>query len=141
MSEVTLRIVGTQTTLDGEENTIEMMTQGKYYEKNGSIFLVYDESELSGMDGSTTTLKIDDDKNRKVMMKRFGANESKLVFEKGIRHRSMYRTMYGNMDMEVVTSQIILVKDEKGLKKLDLSYRISIAGDTEMKNKLVVDII
>lgn len=141
MSDVTLKVVGTQTSLDGEENTIEMMTQGKYYEKNGSIFLVYDESELSGMEGSTTTLKIDDEKTRKVMMKRFGSNESKLVFEKGIRHKSIYRTMYGDMDMEVVTSQIILVKDEKGLKKLDLSYRISVAGDTEMKNKLTVDVI
>lgn len=141
MADVTLKVVGTQTTLDGEENTIEMMTQGKYYEKNGSIFLVYDESELSGMEGSTTTIKIDDDKNRKVMMKRFGSNESKLLFEKGKRHRSIYRTMYGDMDMEVVTSQIILVKDEKGLKKLDLSYRISVAGDTEMKNKLTIDLI
>lgn len=141
MSDVTLKVVGTQTSLDGEKNTIEMITQGKYYEKNGSIFLVYDESELSGMEGSTTTLKIDDEKTRKVMMKRFGANESKLVFEKGKRHKSIYRTMYGDMDMEVVTSQIILVKDEEGLKKLDLSYRISVAGDTEMKNKLTVDLI
>ena len=141
MSDVTLKVVGTQTSLDGEENVIEMITQGKYYEKNGSIFLVYDESELSGMEGSTTTLKIDDDEERKVMMKRFGSNESKLIFEKGKRYKSIYRTMYGDMDMEVVTSQIILVKDEEGLKKLDLSYRISVAGDREMKNKLTVDII
>ena len=141
MSDVTLKVVGTQTSLDGEKNTIEMITQGKYYEKSGSIFLVYDESELSGMEGSTTTLKIDDGDKRKVMMKRFGSNESKLIFEKGSRHKSIYRTMYGDMDMEVVTSQIILVKDEEGLKKLDLSYRISVAGDREMKNKLTVDII
>ncbi len=141
MSQVMLKIVGTQTSLDGEENTIELVTEGKYYEKNESIYLVYDESELSGMEGSTTTLKIDDDKNRKVMMKRFGTNESKLIFEKGVRHKSTYKTMYGNMDMEIVTNQIVLVKDEIGLKKLDLSYRISVSGDTEMKNKLTIDVI
>ena len=141
MSQVMLKIVGTQASLDGESNTIEMMTEGKYYVKNGSIYLVYDESELSGMEGSTTTVKIDDDKDRKVMMKRFGSNESKLIFEKGIRHKSTYRTMYGDMDMEVVTSQIILVKDEENLKKLELSYRLSVAGETELKNKLTIDII
>lgn len=142
MNMVTLKIVGSQTSLDGEENVIEMMTEGKYYEKNGSMFLVYDESELSGMEGSTTTLKIDDKENRQVMMKRFGNNQSKLIFEKGIRHKTLYQTLYGAMDMEVLTSQIILVKDEeKSLKKLDLSYKLCVAGDTELKNKLTIDII
>lgn len=138
MTQVTLKIIGTQTTFEDEENIIEMITQGKYYEKNGSMFLVYDESELSGMEGSTTTLKID---NQKVMMKRFGSNESKLIFEKGKRYKSAYKTMYGQMDMEVVTTHIDIKKSEEGLKKLDLSYKLNVSPNTEMKNHLSIDII
>lgn len=138
MNEVTIKIVGVQTTFDGEESTIELITEGKHYEKNGNIFLVYDESKLSGMEGSTTTLKIED---KKIMMKRFGKNESKLMFEKGKRHKTEYKTPYGNMDMEIVTNKINIEKNEKGLKKLDLSYRMSVSRNTELKNKLSISVI
>lgn len=138
MKEITLKITGTQITPDGEKDTIELVTQGKYYKKNSCIFLVYDESEISGMEDCTTTLKIGDDQ---IMMKRFGAAESKLIFEKGIRHKTMYGTAYGNMEMEVTTSKIHIEEDEKGLKKLDLCYRLNVCGNAEMKNELCIEIL
>lgn len=138
MTQVILKITGTQETLDGEENTIELVTEGKYYEKSGSIFLVYDESEISGMEGSTTTLKIEDEK---VMMKRFGSSESKLIFEKGVRHKSSYVTMYGAMDMEVIASKIDIEKDNDVLKKIDLSYKLNVSQNTEIKNTLSIDVL
>lgn len=138
MTQVTLKIVGTQKTFDGEENTIELITQGKYYEKSDSTFLVYDESEISGMEGSTTTLKIEDEK---IMMKRFGSNESKLIFEKGEKHKTSYATVYGEMEMEVITSQINIKKNEEGLKKIDLSYKLNISQNIAMENTLSIDIL
>lgn len=138
MTQVTLKIIGTQKTFDGEENTIELITQGKYYEKSDSTFLVYDESEISGMEGSTTTLKIEDEK---IMMKRFGSNESKLIFEKGEKHKTSYATVYGEMEMEVITSQINIKKNEEGLKKIDLSYKLNISQNIAMENTLSIDIL
>ena len=138
MNQVKLKIKGTQITPDGEKDTIELTTQGKCYEKNDCTFLVYDESEISGMQGSTTTLKISDEK---VTMKRFGANESKLIFEKGVKHISVYQTMYGNMDMEVVTTQIDIKKDKRGLKKINLSYKLGVCGNADIKNKLCVEVM
>lgn len=138
MTQVTLKILGTQKTFDGEENTIELITQGKYYEKSDSIFLVYDESEISGMEGSTTTLKIE---NEKIMMKRFGSSESKLVFEKNEKHRTSYATIYGEMEMEVVTSEINIKKNEEVLEKIDLSYKLNISQNIEMENTLSIDIL
>ncbi len=137
-NEVRLKIRGTQITPDGEKDTIELITEGKCYEKNNCTFLVYDESEISGMEGSTTTLKIED---TKIMMKRFGAAESKLIFEKGVKHISVYQTMYGNMDMEVTTSQIDIKKDKRGLKKINLSYKLGVCGNTNIKNKLSVEVM
>lgn len=138
MNEIRLKITGTQITPDGEKDTIELMTEGKYYKKNDCIFLVYDESEISGMEGSTTTLKIG---KGQIMMKRFGSSESKLIFEKGIRHKTMYGTAYGNMEMEVTTSKIDIEADEEGLKRLDLCYRLNVCGNASMRNELCVEII
>ena len=138
MNSVKLKIKGTQIRPDGEKDTIELVTEGKCYEKNNCTFLVYDESEISGMEGSTTTLKIEE---KKIMMKRFGANESKLIFEKDVKHVSVYQTIYGNMDMEVTTSHIDIKKDQKGLKKINLSYKLCVCGNEDIKNKLCVEVI
>ena len=135
MNEVTLKIIGTQESQEGENNEIEIITRGKHYKKADCFYLVYDETELSGMEGSTTTLKIE---GNMIYMKRFGKNQSRLVFEKGVNHKSIYQTDYGNMDMEVYTEKLDVKMDIKGIKGIDISYRLSISGDIEMKNTLSI---
>ena len=137
MKEVTLTIKGSQKGIEGEENNIEMITEGKFYKKNGAYYLVYDESEISGMEGSTTTLKIEDNK---VFMKRFGNNISKLTFEKGKKHKSMYQTLYGEMAIEVVTSKVDINIGETGKGNIDLDYRLDISGSIQSSNKLSISI-
>lgn len=138
MNEVTIKIIGKQHMSDGEVDKVEMMTRGKYYEKNNATFLVYDESELSGMEGSTTTLKIDD---QTVTMKRFGSNESKLVFEKDVKHKSIYKTMYGNMDIEVSTEKIEIERNEENFKKVNLKYKLKVSQNQIIRNELTVEVI
>ncbi|KNF09773.1 calycin-like domain-containing protein [Gottschalkia purinilytica] len=138
MKEVTLKIKGTQTTLDGEENVIELITEGKFYNKKGTYYLVYDETELSGMEGATTTLKIED---RKVSMKRFGNNKSSLVFQQGTRYKSEYGTVYGDMDMEILTKHVDVNISDKGRGNIDLIYQLSISDSIETTNKLSIDIM
>lgn len=55
MKNVMLKIKGKQSPRANEEDTIELITEGKYYDKGNSKYLVYQESELSGMEGCTTT--------------------------------------------------------------------------------------
>lgn len=138
MNEVTLKIKGTQRSPAGDTDEIEMITIGKCYKKNDCYFLVYDETEISGMEGSTTTLKIEDSK---IMMKRFGKNESKLVFEHKTTHKTVYQTIYGNMDMEVTTDQIEIESHTDGIEKIYISYRLKMSGNTASKNTLSIDII
>lgn len=137
MKEVALKIKGTQI-LDNEKDTIEIMTRGKFYKKGDSQYLVYDESELSGMEGSTTTLKI---QQNKVEMKRFGAYKSNLIFEKDKKHISLYQTAYGNMEMEVITNHIEVDINDAGKGTIDADYKLYIADMTESKNKLHIEIL
>ncbi|MTI71799.1 MAG: DUF1934 domain-containing protein [Firmicutes bacterium] len=130
---VTVRIDGEQQTPEGEKNNIELVTEGKFYKKKGIYYIIYEETEVSGMEGTTTTLKISDEK---VSMKRYGTNQSKLIFEKGVKHNTKYKTDFGEMLMEIMTSKIDIDLDEKGTGSLYLDYRLNISNSVESRNKL-----
>jgi len=138
MKNVILKIKGTQTPSGAEEDIIELITEGKIYDKDNAKYLVYEESELSGMEGCTTSLKIAGDK---IEMRRFGRATSQLVFEKGKRHVTNYSTPYGNFRMEILTKKLeySLNQDEKGT--ISLEYRMSLQGLSEGTNKLDIEIM
>ena len=69
MRDITLKITGKQVYENHEEDQMEFVTEGQLYQRNGAIYMIYDESELSGMEGCKTTLKLDGDTLR---MKRIG---------------------------------------------------------------------
>jgi uncharacterized beta-barrel protein YwiB (DUF1934 family) len=37
-----IRVIGIQQNAEGEESTIELTTEGSFYEKNGSYYIIYD---------------------------------------------------------------------------------------------------
>src|SRR3712207_7978947 len=45
-----------------EDGTVEVVTKGKLYKKNDLYYAIYEETEISGMKGTTTTIKIGKDK-------------------------------------------------------------------------------
>ncbi|WP_432406870.1 DUF1934 domain-containing protein [Wukongibacter sp. M2B1] len=138
MKNVILKITGSQMPAGEEEDLIELMTEGKVYEKENATYLVYEESELSGMEGCTTTLKLIEDK---IIMKRFGNATSQLIFEKGKRHVSNYNTPYGNFRMEILTKEVEYSIDENYKGTISLEYRMSIQGLSEGTNRLHIEII
>ncbi|MGO1711935.1 MAG: DUF1934 domain-containing protein, partial [Senegalia sp. (in: firmicutes)] len=98
MKEVLVKVIGTQKLEDGEKTEIELVTKGKLYDKSGSYYLIYDESEISGLENSTTSLKINDDE---VSMKRFGENNSKMEFKKDYKYNTLYAAMWGGLELGV----------------------------------------
>ncbi len=132
-----IKVHGLQKNQEGEENKIELSTMGSIYEKNNNIYVVYEETEISGMEGTTTTLKIEG--NDKLSMKRYGSTSSQMVFEMGKRHTSDYRTPYGDFKMEVVTNQLSIDIDTQSLKgNLSINYKLSISGLIETQNQLSI---
>lgn len=138
MKNVILKIKGTQTPTGSDEDNIELITEGKFYDKDNAKYLVYEESQLSGMEGCTTTLKITDNK---VEMKRFGKATSQLVFEKGKRYVTNYSTPYGNFRMEILTKKLDLEISEDIKGGISLEYQISLQGLAEGTNKLDIEIM
>ncbi|MGV8145449.1 MAG: DUF1934 domain-containing protein [Alkaliphilus sp.] len=135
--EIMIKVVGTQKNIEGEENTIELITEGTIYTKNNNIYIVYKESEISGMEGTTTSLKIED--GRRVTMKRYGQTTSSLVFEKDRSNKSDYSTAYGNFEIEIMTNFLdVEINEEKRKNKIEIKYHLVIPGFTESENRLLV---
>lgn len=130
-----IKVQGYQKNPEGEETEIALSTMGSVYEKNQYIYVVYEETEISGMEGNTTTLKIDG--ASKLTMKRYGNTASQMVFEEGKRHINDYRTPYGDFKMEIVTNLLKIDIDSKSLKgTINIRYDLSISGLVETQNQL-----
>lgn len=137
--DVMFRIVGTQMNRGEKDEQIEFITEGKYYEKNNAIYLIYKETEVLGIEGSVTTLKIKDDK---VNMKRYGSVGNEMCFEKGKRVTGEYETPFGNMPMELLTNSVENSIDRDTIKGyIHIDYDLSIRGLTDSRNKLNVEIL
>ena len=85
---------------DGQQESVELMTRGKFVQRNGAFYIVYEETEATGYAGCTTTVKLSSDA-RMVVMTRFGKVPSQLVIEKGVRHICHYETGFGSVSLGV----------------------------------------
>ncbi|MHC1723226.1 MAG: DUF1934 domain-containing protein [Aminipila sp.] len=142
MKDIMLKIVGKQISTDAaNEDEIEFVTEGKIFEKNQATYLVYEESEVSGMPGCKTSLKL---KGNTIKMKRFGDNvglDTVIEFQKGCRYEGFYDTPFGAIEMEVLTNDLVnnLTPDGKG--SIDIDYHVSLKGLSEGRSKLNIQII
>ncbi|WP_312642762.1 DUF1934 domain-containing protein [Hydrogenoanaerobacterium sp.] len=131
--DVLINIRGVQY-YDDDKEVVELMTVGRFYRKNGSYYISYDESEATGFEGSKTTLKVDGGDGR-VTMLRSGANKSQLIIEKGARHQCHYNTGYGPLIMGVSGNHITSSLNDEGGDlsfKYTLDFNASLASENEV---------
>lgn len=141
MKEVTLKITGKQCFDDKEEDQMEFVTDGKLYEKKGSFYIIYDETEVSGFEGCKTSVRLQGDT---VKMKRMGAIgfNTELYFEKGVRFSSAYETPVGTMDIEILTKKVENNFDKELQRgSIGVEYEVSLQGLAEGKNKLTISVM
>lgn len=136
MRKVIVTVVGTQRGADGEECRIELVTVGSRQDKNGVGYITYRESEISGLEGTTTLLKIYPDRFTLIRM---GAVEQKQEFALGVASRGVYLTPYGAMDMTVATRSLEMAATGGG-QSLKAGYDLTINGEWQSYNTLTVDI-
>ena len=120
---VILFVRGEQQFDQGEPEVTELMTEGAMtLEEDGEITLTYQETELTGMEGTTTRFSIRDDT---VVLARTGMVNSQLVFQEGRRHFSMYNTPYGAMTIGVNTRHLLArLTDQGGDIEVDYSVEV-----------------
>lgn len=117
-----LSISSTQHFEGSEEEHIDLMTQARLYERHGKYYITYDESELTGLEGTKTTVKLD---GSTVSLVRTGTCPSELLFAEGQRHVGLYQTEYGALTISTHTKQLQNSIDENG-GELTIDYTIEV---------------
>ena len=120
--DVIISIRGTQDYSGTDPDTMELVTEGKLAVQDGALRLSYEESELTGMEGTTTVFQVEPEK---VTLLRLGSVQSEMVFEEGRRHMSLYSTPYGNMEIGVRARRLNSTLELTG-GRLEIDYDIEI---------------
>ena len=119
---VVLSIRGTQRYADQEPEVIELVTEGTMSFRDGGWDISYEESELTGMEGVTTTFRVEPDK---ITLTRTGNLRSEMVFQKGVPHESLYQMAFGALMITVQATFLYFdIVPDGGT--IDLSYTIDI---------------
>lgn len=136
--KVWLSITG-KTAMESEsDDIIELITEGEFYRQDKSAYLSYDESEVSGLEGTKTTIELE---KEKLSIIRLGSMNSHMIFEKGKRNLNTYATPYGAMTMSVYTQDIDVDYDQNDQPtKIFVDYNIEISGQGVSKNTLNIDV-
>ena len=101
--DVWLSITSTQRFEGCDIDKVDLVTLATLYQKRGKYYIVYDESELTGMEGSRTTVKLD---SKEASVVRSGTCPSELLFAENERHVGLYQTPYGAMTISTHTSNL-----------------------------------
>ena len=120
--DVVISIKGIQKYEDTDPDVIELVTAGRLTRVGESYTLSYQESEVTGLEGTLTTFQIEPDR---VTLLRVGEVNSQMVFQEGRRHLSMYNTPYGAMAIGVNTRHLLADLTDQG-GDIEIDYAIEI---------------
>ena len=120
--KVLLSITGTQAYQDQEPEVMELVTEGEMEFADGGWNISYQESDLTGLQGVTTTFRVEPDK---VILNRTGPLRSTMEFQVGQSHDSLYQMEFGALMITVTTRHLVFdILPEGGC--IDLAYEIEI---------------
>jgi uncharacterized beta-barrel protein YwiB (DUF1934 family) len=119
-----------------KDDTIEVLTPGDYYKKDEAYYAIYDETEISGMEGTTTTLEIQPER---LSLIREGTTSAKMEFEKNKKYVTLYNTPYGALELLIQTKELKVKVNEQGGEIL-VDYNMSVAGQRPQKTELRINI-
>ena len=127
---VLLSIRGEQYFDDIDPDATELMTDGTLEVTEDGLVLSYEESELTGMEGTTTTFEVC---GPRVTLTRSGAVNSQMVFEEGRQHTSLYETPLGELSVDIQTGRLRHNLTERG-GIMEIQYSIAVEHTVTGRN-------
>ena len=121
-NNVVLSICGKQFYEEQEPETIELVTEGTLKRIANGWEICYEESSLTGMEGVTTTFRVESDK---ITLIRNGRLHSQMVFQLGVLHESLYQMEFGTLMITVCATKMAYDITTQG-GTVDLTYGIDI---------------
>lgn len=119
---VLLSICGKQNYPGQEPDCIELVTEGILERTADGWTLTYEESDLTGLQGVTTTFQVTPGV---ITLNREGPLNSQMVFRENVPHESLYQMEFGALMISVCASEVRYAITENG-GTIDLTYSIEI---------------
>ena len=119
---VMLTIRGKQFYEGQDPEVIELLTDGTLEKQENGWLVEYEESDLTGLAGVTTAFRIEPGR---ITLTRTGRLQSRMVFELGMLHESLYQMEFGAL-MSTVCATIIQWDITETGGTVDLTYGIDI---------------
>ena len=123
----------------GEEpDTSEVWMEGRMVTGPERVELVYEEGELSGMEGSVSTIGFDRSRPGLISMIRTGLVSTALVFEEGERHICVYHTPFSEFEVCAVAKKVDNRLLTEGIIELD--YVVEVHGAQAERCRMTISV-
>ena len=117
-------------------DAIEVVTPGRFIIEENGFKAIYEESEISGMEGTTTTLKIQDNI---LVLDRVGSTTTNMEFKEGTMAVSLYNTPYGVLSLNIDTEKLNINVNENG-GEIYSKYTLGLEGQEGITTELNIKI-
>ncbi len=133
--EIILFVRGEQTYDGASPEVTELATEGVMtIREDGEMVLTYQESEITGMEGTTTRFTI---RGGTVVLERAGLIVSRMEFKQGERSSSFYETPWGTMVVDVSTIKLAHRLDSHG-GILEIQFNIAVDHQVTGRNQFKI---
>lgn len=133
--EIILFVRGEQTYDGVSPEVTELATEGVMtIREDGEMVLTYQESEITGMEGTTTRFTI---RGGTVVLERAGLIVSRMEFKQGERSSSFYETPWGTMEVDIVTTKLAHRFTERG-GVMEIAFTIAVNHQVTGENRFKV---
>ena len=136
MMHVIITVKGIQITADEPATDMELVTEGEYTYENGTGWFTYEETEITGMEGTTTRF---DFTPGEAVITREGSVSSRMIFMEGKRNVFLYNTPWGSMTMGIDTHKIENSLTPQG-GEIEIDYTLTFDRAPISRNRFSVKI-
>jgi len=136
LENVIVSLVGMQINEEMEPDVMELITEGTYIKKGDAHYISYQESETTGMEGTTTTIKAS---GGVLTLRRCGAVNSQFIFQRGKQHLSHYDTDFGVFTVDITARNVeIEIGEHSG--NIRVGYEMAVNDGRRVFNDVIVEI-
>ena len=123
-------------TLDHEDNDVEMIVRGDYYQKNGKHYILYEEILEGAEERVKNVIKISPS-SMDIIKK--GVTNSRMLFEKNKKNLSCYSTPVGNLVIGIQANHFYVEEQENSIK-VNVDYSLDINYEHRSDCRICVDV-
>ena len=136
-NEVMITVTGSGE-LTAEGDSVVTRSRGRFFKKNGKIYLLYelpDENEKDLIIKHTVIIR----ETSMEVKKSGGGMETRIVYAPGVSHETKYATPFGDINLTFVTKSLEVDENDENLT-VNVLYDIAMGEEVISKNRLAMEV-